>query len=644
MASSPNPTALLARQLVTLLSPAARTDLALVLTPPGGLALAAVPDGTLDEFARILAGLLHLDRGGGWIEAASHSVRKALLLGLRVNGSASASTDTPGRIREAIAEERPEEALSLFRAGGGMFFAHVHGLEAAQRTVNAFPESVRQGTEVLRLAEAINAMKAGSMAQAKDLVAAVHEVARTLATLCRQADSVSLDVICCRLVVAVSDEEPMEREVLELLFGVLERLPADAAMRRGMLYNVALDAFVRQGQWETAYEAALQARYHFTNARALLPAFYIELYFALIELARGNVRGAQASLAKANAALEQEPAHSCNDRRLLQAMEGICLYELGDAEPLTALAAALEGGVFGEIWPSIAGPLIYYGTRALALRRGSGPAEAYLGRWRLQQWRSERFAAEIAVSEVELLQSGGRWHAADEVLQQLAAAWRLGSSDILTGSAEAVRIEYHLRRRRAMLQTAAGDASLQASLEALLAGNRLTVRQRLAVLVWAVAAAQAREDWNRLRVLVGELGARVESTGMVAVLIEQQPVLRSLFGSREVRRRLASSARAARFLRSYAKYAQPDVHTATRGGLTRQEARILMLLVEGVANKTIARSLDVALPTVRYHIKNLYRKLGCTHRREVSAAARRLGLVGEPDLSLATANPPHAAI
>ena len=27
-----------------------------------------------------------------------------------------------------------------------------------------------------------------------------------------------------------------------------------------------------------------------------------------------------------------------------------------------------------------------------------------------------------------------------------------------------------------------------------------------------------------------------------------------------------------------------------------------------------------------------------------SAAARRLGLVGEPDLSLATANPPHAAI
>jgi DNA-binding CsgD family transcriptional regulator len=630
-ARKPTPASVLASQLVALLTPQARADLALVVNASTGIPVSAVPDVALDELLRTLGPLLQLNSGSGILATCSSGVRKELQHALHSWCGLSHETDAPGRIREAILNRSPDAALSIFAASGGVFFAHVHGVEISRRVVNSFPEGLRRTAEVLRLAEAINAMKTGHIAHAKSLLVGIEPAAATLASLCSVADSVSVDLICCRMVIGVCDEEPIEHEVLELLFRVLERLPVDSAMRRGMLYNVALDAFVRAGQWEAAHESALQARYHFTNARAQLAVFYIDLYLALIDLVRGDIRGARATLAAASTVFEGKTPHSDNDQRLLRALQGICEYELGDAKPLAELVTSqMRDGGFGELWPSIAGPLIAYGTRALASCETFAAAKAYLERWRLQQWRSERFAAEIAVAELELLQLAERWHSADEAYEQITEAWQRQSYVATTETAAGSRLEFHLRTCRAAIETSAADAGLQVSFDALLSGNRLTARQRIAVLIWAAAAAAEREDWNHARSLVAELADCVESTGIVGVLLEQRSVLRKLLESREARKRLATSAKASMFFRTCSRFSDPQTHEAVRGGLTRQEARILMLLVEGVPNKTIARRLDLALPTVRFHLKNLYRKMGAASRKDVVAAADGIGLAADP--------------
>ncbi len=625
------PASLLAGQLIALLTPAARADLALIVNAPKGLAVSAIPDVTLDELLRTLGPLVQLSSGNGVLAAESNRVRRELQSALRTWSELPEATDAPSRIREAILHGSLEAALSIFAAAGGVFFAHVYGVDVSRRVVHSFPEGLRRTAEVLRLAEAINAMKTGHIAHAKSLVMGIEPAAATLASLCRVADSVSLDLICCRMVIGVCDEEPIERDVLALLFRVLERLPVDSAMRRGMLYNVALDAFVRQGQWEAAHEVALQARYHFINARAQLAVFYIDLYLALIDLARGQIRAARETLVTASAVFESETPYSDNDRRLWRALQGICDYELGEAGTLTELLAShINDGGFGELWPSIAGPLIAYGTRALACCDSFAAARAYLERWRLQQWRSERFAAEIAVAEIELLQLTERWHSADEAHQRVAASWGAEPDIALTETAATARLELYLRSCRSALERAPADVSLQVSLDTLLTGNRLTARQQIVVLVWAAVAAVHREDWNRARLAVSQLADCVESTGIVSVLLEQRALLRQLFDSREARKRLATSAKAASFLRDYSQFAAPQINVAMQGCLTRQEARILSLLVEGIPNKTIARRLDLALPTVRFHLKNVYRKLGAASRKEVVAAAGGLGLLDEP--------------
>jgi ATP/maltotriose-dependent transcriptional regulator MalT len=59
--------------------------------------------------------------------------------------------------------------------------------------------------------------------------------------------------------------------------------------------------------------------------------------------------------------------------------------------------------------------------------------------------------------------------------------------------------------------------------------------------------------------------------------------------------------------------------------LTPREVEVLTLISEGLANKEIARKLDISLHTVKFHIESIFRKLGVRARAE--AVARGLNLV-----------------
>jgi LuxR family maltose regulon positive regulatory protein len=67
--------------------------------------------------------------------------------------------------------------------------------------------------------------------------------------------------------------------------------------------------------------------------------------------------------------------------------------------------------------------------------------------------------------------------------------------------------------------------------------------------------------------------------------------------------------------------------TATGGLLTPKEARILSLLASGMANKEIARAMDIGEQTVKWHLKNVFFKLNAASRRHAVDRARVLGLL-----------------
>uniref|UniRef100_UPI003B521B02 response regulator transcription factor n=1 Tax=Roseovarius indicus TaxID=540747 RepID=UPI003B521B02 len=60
--------------------------------------------------------------------------------------------------------------------------------------------------------------------------------------------------------------------------------------------------------------------------------------------------------------------------------------------------------------------------------------------------------------------------------------------------------------------------------------------------------------------------------------------------------------------------------------LTDRERQVLKGLTEGKANKEIARDLDLSEPTIKLHVKTLYRKVGASNRTQAALIAREAGL------------------
>jgi two-component system, NarL family, response regulator LiaR len=62
-------------------------------------------------------------------------------------------------------------------------------------------------------------------------------------------------------------------------------------------------------------------------------------------------------------------------------------------------------------------------------------------------------------------------------------------------------------------------------------------------------------------------------------------------------------------------------------GLTKRELEILRLAASGSSNSQMAKLLWVTEQTIKFHLSNVYKKLGVPNRTAASAAASKLGLL-----------------
>lgn len=68
---------------------------------------------------------------------------------------------------------------------------------------------------------------------------------------------------------------------------------------------------------------------------------------------------------------------------------------------------------------------------------------------------------------------------------------------------------------------------------------------------------------------------------------------------------------------------------ADNPGLTPREVEILRLVANGLTNGEVARTLFVTEQTVKFHLSNIYRKLGVANRTEASRWAQLQGILSD---------------
>lgn len=96
-----------------------------------------------------------------------------------------------------------------------------------------------------------------------------------------------------------------------------------------------------------------------------------------------------------------------------------------------------------------------------------------------------------------------------------------------------------------------------------------------------------------------------------------------------------SLANAVRFMAMGEQYAPIDFMTAAPDEtaqnelsekLSKRELQVLQGLCAGKSNKEIARDLDLMEPTIKLHVKTLYRKIGAANRTQAALLAKDAGL------------------
>ncbi|MDC9826293.1 LuxR C-terminal-related transcriptional regulator [Devosia sp. ZB163] len=528
---------------------------------------------------------------------------------------------------------RLDEAFDAFSAGGGRFYLYRHGAAAFDRVLEGFPLDYALGNDTLVMSLAMQALKHGEVARARRLLAdrfgsGVNEVRRVFTS----RDLYSTDLVAFRVVMLIYEDYLLTDELFEQVFSTLADLPLADHIVRGSFYNSVLEFYIRGRRLAAAEDVAKRALYHYEQARVPMLSFYISLHQALMRLLMGDATNARQHAEQAERYLHGVEFESPGDERLLTLLNACIDYEGGKPEPLARfLSTDLDDFVHGEIWPSLIEFALHYGSQALSEHFSTIAARNFLDRWRVYQISNRQFGVMIELREAAILQNANRWQEAAEKVAALATritrAWVAAAGEELERLRDRDEIVQAMIWLRHIVYEQPTRPHLERQLGFIIGNLNLTGRQRLCAEVWLAFVYKRQRNLSRARALLQKVFEEAARLGAIAPLAEERVFLSELIEQQRIGEYLEISAPVRQVLRRLRDGGLPNSALGAQNGLSRRETKVLMMISEGSSNKFIANALGLSEATVKFHLSNAYRKLGCKRRREAISAARALGLV-----------------
>ena len=527
-----------------------------------------------------------------------------------------------------------DRALDIFIAAKGFYYIYRYGSAEYDAVLAGFPEPFWRQHETLILALCIQSLKRGDIGRARRLLTAfVGPVASNPRAMFANPTVHSLQMRTFRHLMVIYEDLPMDEAMLKLVFALLDEMPADAHLQRGSFYNAALEFYMRTRRHAEAEDVAERAYAHYVAAGDVpILCFYISLHRSIMRLTAGDVVKSAQFAAAAEAEIDAAAFDSPSDRRLLALLKACISFEEGQAGALLAfLDAEFDEFSHGEIWPTVFEFALQYGSQALCEQFSPFAAAAFLERWRIYQMQSRQFRAMIDLLEVINLQNGNRWREAADRLAALDL--RIDAGFMQTARAELTRIEDRdeiaaalIWLRHFVFDQPTRDGLFD-QLQAMHDNLRLTGRQRTSVEVWMAYVHKRNHNLTKARGLLQKLLEAAARLGAIAPLAGEKVFLSELIEDQRIVQFLSTTNSARQVLRRLSLLGISASALSSTAGLTRRETKVLLMIAEGASNKFIANALGLSEATVKFHLSNTYRKLGCSKRREAIIAARSLGLV-----------------
>jgi LuxR family maltose regulon positive regulatory protein len=520
-------------------------------------------------------------------------------------------------------------AIDAIRKAGGVNIFLRAGYKTLTRLLADLPAAVVLQSPVLRLSHALVLAKQGQIQLAREII-------DNLKVLGPGADTIAApDLEHIDGMIDIYEDRNLGQAQIDALGRAARDLEHYGNWERGWIYNHLCIAHQREGDLKAARLTGLRALVCYREEQTPYAQIFMMGHVGTVLMAAGRLSAAINLLQEADTLAQAHYEADANLRASVLIPLATCLYHQGSrARASTMLVEALPVVKRGEGWVDMFAR--GYGTLARAKFLDDGLEAALAVLDEAEVLGVERLLPRLDLSvcllRADLLTRAGLLDSAAQVLEALPPIASSAKMDTL----------WPTRRERH---------------EALLVKARLAVKrdepeQALALLHHLAASAEpvgAGLDLVAARVIATEalwaLGRHDDALQQVLALLAfampqqiTQPmrdgddtfarILRLL-----VRRFGLTSFRSegAAFLAKIFGALQPrsmgSLSNSAAVILTTREAEVLAGLERGAPNKEIARDLGLTEAAVKFHLKNLFRKLGVSRRALALSVAYDWGLI-----------------
>lgn len=418
----------------------------------------------------------------------------------------------------------------------------------------------------------------------------------------------------------------------------LARYPNAPPEELGQAYCVLASAARNTNQHELALQAIQRADEIFRPVGGDYSLSWVHNIRLATLIKSGRFTEAVAVGTKSLEAIKDALGDCSTAAGMSHAMLGYLAYERGDADEASR---HLDLGLRFIANQGVVDPLYYaYLTHSwLAADEGNEALAADLlleGEQLGMQMDLPRLTRQLATRRVIRLLQAGDQLAADSVIRERALLDV--SADVLDDSA--ARCAELIRLNRELLQGKFGEAAARARCLSRTVGTHGGLRMKAEYdFLWAIAlhgGGEEKEAARRLRILLAESAEQRRYGFMLHYQRLAAGAITSLYTHRQAA--WAAGARqdaADSMLRIIAGRLglgeRPDVTPPSADmvdGLTQREIEILSRAARtGLNNRKLAEALFVSEGTLKWHLHNIYVKLGVRNRTGAIAQAQRLGLL-----------------
>ena len=522
----------------------------------------------------------------------------------------------------------PIAAEAIQRAGGVRLFIGLGGAVLAD-LLDKLPPSTVQATEGLRLARAVVLSKRGQLREARRLV---DEVRRAVEDAPLTPGNSRNDVEHIDDLIRIYEDCEVDADLVAGREREVERVPVGDHWMRGWIYNHLTIQLYKFGDLLRAQQAAHNSLALYREEGRTYAQAFVLIHLGLIGVARGRVTIALESAREAESLIGEAHPGDAGLRAIAEVPMAEALYARNDlVGARRRLDFAIPIMAAGEGWVDIFVRALETRTRIALVEEGLGAAMSLIDRgkeiaaardlWRLR-WSMDALLHEV-MCRTNLLAEG------DPIASALAR-------DVAAGvTAEGRKLTW--RELLAGRITLARGALIRNNPVAAIAWLDPVIAQgeaagayqwvAPALILRAIALGRGDDSGSAFGSFLRAV-AIAAPQGVVRPFIDEGRAMSSFV--RQALRRFSIgslSAASTEFVANILSAASNDSRPASSGLLSEREQEILGLLNHGLANKEIARSIGLSEPTVKFHLKNLYGKLGVHSRVLAITVARQQRLL-----------------